>query len=160
MKKIGTRLALDADNDVLIEAIIDEQEYERKLHDTRRPGAEIAAAYLAYVREKAVRNHGAVLVAELDGAFAGYATCWIEHEYNVAETNDSNHYGYVADTYVIPRLRGRGIVGVFLDAAESHLRSTGVKLIRIRTLAGNASALRAYQKHGFEAYELVMEKRS
>jgi GNAT superfamily N-acetyltransferase len=61
--------------------------------------------------------------------------------------------------YVIPRLRGRGVVAVLLEAVESHLRSIGVRRIRITALAGNTSALRAYGKHGFESYEVVMEKR-
>ena len=56
------RLAIDADDDRLIEAVIDQQEYERKLHDTRLPGPEIARAYLKHgfdeyeiVMEKRVR---------------------------------------------------------------------------------------------------------
>lgn len=59
----------------------------------------------------------------------------------------------------IPRLRGRGVVAHLLAAAEAHLRALGVRRIRIGVLAANASALRAYAKHGFEAYEVVMEKR-
>jgi hypothetical protein len=33
----------------------------------------------------------------LNGVFAGYAACWIEHDDNIAETDDLNHFGYVAD---------------------------------------------------------------
>jgi len=159
MKGIHIRSAIDADADRLIEAMIDQQEYERKLHDTRLPGAQMAAVYLQHVKESAARNNGTIWVAELDGVFAGYAACWVEHECNVAETADSNRFGYIADTYVIPRLRGRGVVADLLQAAESCLRASGVQRIRIGALAANASALQAYAKHGFEAYEVVMEKR-
>ena len=58
-----------------------------------------------------------------------------------------------------PRLRGRGVVGRLLQGAESHLRAAGVRRIRIAALADNAGALRAYAKHGFDRYEVVMEKR-
>ncbi|HEY6257164.1 MAG TPA: GNAT family N-acetyltransferase [Xanthobacteraceae bacterium] len=160
MGNVQVRPAIDADHDRLIEAVIDQQEYERKLHDSRRPGAEMAASYLDHVRERTARNDGAIFIAEFDGAFAGYAACWVEHECNVAETEDSNRFGYIADTYVIPRLRGRGMVASLLQAAEEHLGTMGVGRIRIGALAGNASALRAYAKHGFEAYEVVMEKRA
>jgi GNAT superfamily N-acetyltransferase len=159
MEGIHVRPAIEADTDRLVEAVIDQQEYERKLHDSRLPGAEIAAAYLRNVGESAAQNDGAIWVAELDGVFAGYAACWVEHECNVAETADSNRFGYVADTYVIPKLRGRGVAAHLLQAAESHLRAAGVARIRIAALAGNASALRAYAKHGFATYEVVMENR-
>ena len=159
MKGIHIRSAIDVDGDRLIEAMIDQQEFERKLHDTRLPGAEMAAAYLQYVSESAAQNNGVIWVAELDGVFAGYAACWVEEECNVAETADSNRFGYIADTYVIPRLRGRGVVAHLLQAAEAQLRASGVQRIRIGALVANASALRAYAKHGFEAYEVVMEKR-
>jgi ribosomal protein S18 acetylase RimI-like enzyme len=160
MEGIQIRQAIDADRDLLIEAIIDQQEYERRLHDSRRPGCEIAAAYLDHIRQNAAQNAGAIFVAELDGGFAGFAACWVAQECNPAETDDSNRFGYIADTYVVPRLRGRGVVGHLLQAAESHLRAAGVRRTRVATLAANASAFRAYAKHGFEAYEVVMEKRA
>ena len=160
MDGIQVRPSTDADSDRLVEAVIDEQEYERKLHDSRLPGAAIAVAYLRQIEKSAVQNDGSIWVAELDGVFAGFAACWVEHECNVAETADSNRFGYIADTYVIPRLRGRGVVAHLLAAAEAHLRALGVRRIRIGALAANASALRAYAKHGFEAYEVVMEKRA
>jgi ribosomal protein S18 acetylase RimI-like enzyme len=153
------RLAMDADDDRLIEAIIDQQEYERKLHDTRLPGAQIARAYLEYVKSKVAGSSGALFVAELNGTFAGYAACWMEHDNNVAETDDSNHFGYIADTYIVPDLRGRGLVAALLDAAERHLRQTNMSRLRITGLANNRSAIRAYLKHGFDEYEIVMEKR-
>src|SRR6266700_3825591 len=106
MAKPSIRLALDADNDRLVAAIIDQQDYERRLHDTRRPGIDMADSYLEYVKANVARGDGALLIAELDGAFAGYAACWIKHDNNVAETDDSNHFGYVADTYVVTEFRG------------------------------------------------------
>jgi ribosomal protein S18 acetylase RimI-like enzyme len=159
MEKTGIRLALDSDRNRLLEAITDQQDYERALHETRRPGAEIAQGYLAYLKDNVAQNRGTLLVAEVAGAFAGYAACWIEHHDNVAETDDSNHFGYVADTYVVPEFRGRGIVGRLLAGTQKHVRDLGISRIRIGVLANNASALRAYEKSGFEPYEVVMEKR-
>jgi ribosomal protein S18 acetylase RimI-like enzyme len=154
------RLALHADDDRLIEAIIDQQEYERTLHDTRLPGVQIARAYLQYLKAEVARsNCGALLIAEQNGEFAGYVACWIEHDHNVTETDDSNHFGYVADTYVVPKLRGRGLAASLLEAAEQHIRKSDVSRMRIRALADNRSALRAYTKYGFDQYEIVMEKR-
>jgi ribosomal protein S18 acetylase RimI-like enzyme len=153
------RLAINADDDCLVEAIIDQQEYERALHDTRLPGVQIGRAYLEYLKTKVISSNGALLVAELNGAFAGYVACWIEHDSNVAETEDSNHFGYIADTYVVPDLRGRGLAASLLEAAERHIRQANVSRMRITGLADNRSALRAYLKYGFDQYEIVMEKR-
>ena len=153
------RVAVNADDDRIVEAIIDQQEYERELHDTRLPGAQIARAYLEYLKAKVAASNGALLVAEVNGAFAGYAACWIEYDSNVAETEDSNHFGYVADTYIVPTRRGYGLVASLLEAAEKCLRQSNVSRMRITSLANNQSALRAYAKYGFGQYEIVMEKR-
>jgi ribosomal protein S18 acetylase RimI-like enzyme len=159
MPKPSIRLARDADDDRLIEAIIDQQEYERKLHETRLPGAQIGRAYLKYLKAKIASSNGALFIVELSDVFVGYAACWIEYDDNVTETDDSNHFGYIADTYVVPDLRGRGLVAYLLDAAERHIRNSDVSRMRIRALADNRSALRAYIKYGFRQYEIVKEKR-
>jgi ribosomal protein S18 acetylase RimI-like enzyme len=158
MLEANIRLATDRDGAHLLKAVTDEQDYERALHDTRRPGVEIAESYLAHIRAKIAQNQGALLIAELNDVFAGYAACWIEHGGNVAETDDSNHFGYVADTYVVPEFRGRGVVSRLLETAESHMRELGISRMRIWTLANNTSAKRAYEAYGFEPYEVVMEK--
>ena len=152
------RFAVDADDDRLVEAIIDQQEYERKLHDTRVPGAQIGRPYLQYLKTK-IASSGGLLIAELNGAFAGYAAFWTEHDNNVAETDDSNHYGYIADTYIVPDLRGCGLAASLLEAAERLFRQRNMSRMRIASLANNHSALRAYVKSGFSQYEIVMEKR-
>jgi ribosomal protein S18 acetylase RimI-like enzyme len=69
-----------------------------------------------------------------------------------------NHLEYVADTYVVPEFRGRGVVSRLLETAESHMREQGVSRMRIWTLANNTSAKRAYEAYGCEPYEVVMEK--
>jgi ribosomal protein S18 acetylase RimI-like enzyme len=122
MLEAKIRLATDQDGAHLLKAVTDEQDYERALHDIRRPGADIAGSYLAHTKPKIAQNQGALLVAEVNGVFAGYAACWIEHDGNIAETDDSNHFGYVADTYVVPEFRGRGVVSRMLETAESHMR--------------------------------------
>jgi ribosomal protein S18 acetylase RimI-like enzyme len=159
MSNVTIRSATGADEAQLLAAIADQQDYERALHDTRKPGAEIAEPYFARLRAKVAQSHGLMLVAERDDAFAGYAASWIEHEDNVTETDDSNRFGYIADTYVIPAFRGRGIAAILIEAAERHLRITGVSRIRIRALARNTSALRAYERSGFAPYEIVLEKK-
>jgi ribosomal protein S18 acetylase RimI-like enzyme len=159
MSDIIIRTVADVDEAQLLAAIADEQDYERALHDTRKPGAGVAIPYLAYLRTSVAQKQGCLLVAECSRVFAGYAACWVEDEDNVAETADSNRFGYIADTYVVPTFRGRGVVSALIEAGEAHLRARKIHRMRIAVLANNASALRAYEKSGFAPYEIVMEKK-
>ena len=60
MLEANIRLATDGDDGHLLKAVTDEQDYERALHDTRRPGVEIAESYLAHIKAKIAHNQGAL----------------------------------------------------------------------------------------------------
>jgi ribosomal protein S18 acetylase RimI-like enzyme len=148
-----------ADDDAIRAAIVQVQDYERTLHDTRRPGAEIADAYFDYLRTRVEQQHGAIFVAEVGSIFVGFVACWITADHTITETVDSNVCGYVSDIGVLPDYRGQRIAADLLNAAQQHVASFGVRRVRIISLAANASAQRAYLKHGFEPYEIIFEKR-
>jgi ribosomal protein S18 acetylase RimI-like enzyme len=154
---IRIRKARPADCAVLREAIVELQEFERRLSDTRRPGEDIADAYLARMESRAGRG-GAILIAEVDGAFAGFVTSQLQEVDYIAETPDSNRFGYISDVCVLPAWRGRGIARLLLEAAERHLAPLGITRLRVHALADNASARRSYEQAGFVAYEVLYEK--
>ena len=133
------------------------QECERHLQSTRLPGEQIADAYLTWM-ERQVGKDGVLLVAEIEGAFVGFVVGWIEQDDNVAETTDSNRFGYISDICVMPPYRGRRIAGQLLDGLERHLARTGIRRIRIGSLAANRSARTSYERAGFAPYEIVYEK--
>jgi GNAT superfamily N-acetyltransferase len=66
---------------------------------------------------------------------------------------------YVSDLLVQPDWRGRGVAGVLLAEAEKHGRTLGLTQMTIGVLAVNQSARRAYEKSGFEEYEMLLRKR-
>jgi hypothetical protein len=148
MKNIHVRTAKSADHDWLVKAIADEQEYEHTLHDTRKPGAEVAKPYLAHLEESVSQKSGVILVAEIGSTFAGYAACWIEQENALTETDDSNRSGYVADAYVVPALRaaatGRPRPRHSLMERREIVLRTGVLMPQAGglSLAVNTAALR------------------
>lgn len=156
---ITVRPATAADHATLKAAFIDLQEYERALHDTRRPGMGIADAYVVDLFQRTGERQGLIVIAEEGGRFAGYAAGWVQEDDTLAETPDSNRYGYVFDCYVVPARRGLGIAGHLLAAMETHLWQQSVTRIRIGSLATNLAALQAYRRHGFVPYEMVLEKR-
>jgi ribosomal protein S18 acetylase RimI-like enzyme len=154
---IRIRRAGPADRAALRDAIIELQEYERRLSDTRRPGEEIADAYLARMESRAAEG-GAILIAETDGAFIGFIACQLHELDCIAETPDSNRFGYVSDICVLPDWRGRRTAALLLEAAEQHLAAHGITRLRINALANNTSACRSYENAGFVAYEVLYEK--
>ena len=149
----------EADRAAVIAAEIDLQDYERTLHDTRLPGAAVMEAYVDRLRQEVATQSGAILIAEDGGRFLGLVACVVAQDDAVQETADSNIHGYITDIYVVPERRGSGLAQALLRAAETHLAPTGVSRVRINVLAANAMARRAYEKHGFEPYEVMYEKR-
>jgi ribosomal protein S18 acetylase RimI-like enzyme len=151
------RPATASDRPLLRRAIIELQDHERRLHATRLPSEQIADTYLARIEHLAAEN-GAVLVAEIDGLFAGFVAGWVEQNDNPAETADSNRFGYISDICVMPGYRGRHIALRLLESIEQHLGRTGVARLRIGSLAANAAARATYERGGFAPYEVVHEK--
>jgi ribosomal protein S18 acetylase RimI-like enzyme len=151
------RAAAPSDRAELRRGVIELQDHERRLHPSRLPGDQIADAYLDWVQKRAAEQ-GAVLIAEIDGAFAGFVAGWIEEESHICETPDSNRFGYVSDICVLPAFRGRRIACRLLDALESRLRNEGATRVRLCTLAANSAARASYERSGYAAYEVVYEK--
>jgi ribosomal protein S18 acetylase RimI-like enzyme len=149
----------ETDRAAVIAAEIDLQEYERTLHDTRLPGGPVMEAYVDRLQQHVAAQSGTILIAEVGGRLLGLVACVVVRDDLVQETPDSNVHGYITDIYVVPDRRRSGLAQVLLQAAEDHLAPTGVSRVRINVLAANAMARRAYEKHGFEPYEVMYEKR-
>jgi GNAT superfamily N-acetyltransferase len=151
------RAATHGDRPQLRRAVVELQEYERRLHATRLPGEQMADAYLDWMQSAADAS-GAVLVAEIDGAFAGFAAGWIEHVGAIAETSDSTRFGLISDVCVMPEFRGGGLAARLIDEMGRCLGRAGVTRLRVNALAANASARRSYEHAGFTEYEVSYEK--
>lgn len=154
---ITVRPAMPADRPELRRAIIELQEHERGLHATRLPGAQIADTYLTWLESQAAAS-GVMLVAEAESGFVGFAAGWIEQDNSIAETPDSNRFGFISDICVMPAYRGRRIARRLLETLEQHLGRAGITRLRIGSLAMNAAARSAYERAGFAPYEIVYEK--
>jgi ribosomal protein S18 acetylase RimI-like enzyme len=157
MDGLAIRAAAPSDRPQLRRAVIELHDHERRLHSSRLPGDQTADAYLAWM-EKRAAEQGAVLIAEIDGAFAGFVAGWLEQENHIEETPDSNRFGYVSDICVLRAFRGRRIASELLDAVELRLRREGVTRVRLCTLAANSAARASYERSGYEAYEVIYEK--
>lgn len=158
MSGLIIRKAAASDREALRGAIAELHECERRLSPTRLPGEETADAYLVWMLARVAEQCGAVLVAEVEGAFAGFAAGWIEEENNIEETPDSNRFGLISDICVLPPFRGRRIASRLLAELETHLARSAVSRLRLGVLAANTAAIRAYRRSGFAPLEIVYEK--
>ena len=68
-------------------------------------------------------------------------------------------HAYLGFMYVCPRYRGRGINQLILDSLKEWVLSKGVTEFRLEIYAGNAAAIRAYEKAGFEPLLIEMRLR-
>jgi ribosomal protein S18 acetylase RimI-like enzyme len=139
-------------------AVVEVQEYERRLHNSRLPGDQIADIYLAWIENQIREGGGALLIAEIDCCFVGFVAGWIESSEAITETPDSNRFGYISDLCVMPDYRGQRIATRLLSAIEERLSRAGITRIRICSLTTNASARASYERVGFEPYEITYEK--
>jgi GNAT superfamily N-acetyltransferase len=142
------RLATPAARPELRRAIVELQEYERRLHETRLPGEQIADGYLNWMWQR-TDSAGAVLVAEVGGALAGFVAGWVEEAANIAETPVSNRFGLCSDICVLPTFRGHRLAARLMDGIGQYLRRAGVSCLRVTSLAGNVSARLSYRHAGF-----------
>ena len=117
---VTIRDARPMDQAQLRRAVVELQEFERKLHKSRLPGEQIADAYLAWIENQTGKG-GALLIAEIDRRFVGFVAGWIEHSDAIAETADSNRFGYISDVCVTPDHRGQRIASRLLCAIEEGL---------------------------------------
>lgn len=94
-----------------------------------------------------------VAVAEVDGALIGSG---------YAQKKASRHYltppfhSYIGFLYVSPEFRGRGVNQKVLDHLFAWSKAHDLPEIHLTVYPGNAPAVRAYEKVGFDPYILEM----
>ena len=62
------------------------------------------------------------------------------------------HIGHVIGMMVRAEARRRGIGSRLLEACIAEARHAGVEMLTLTVTAGNASAVRLYERHGFVSY--------
>ena len=126
--------------------------------DPRMPsGAEIVEEYVPWMFDRCRRCNGKLIVAEVEGRVAGFAT--ILTRVSSDEIDDGPvEFGLVGDLVVLAAYRNRGIGRALLEAAESYAREKDVKWLRIGVLADNKVADLMYEGMGFGTRFLMREK--
>lgn len=104
------------------------------------------AIYRDWARNLAAGLNELTLVAEIDGAVAGFLSCR-----DVADTRPSYGFGYgrIELVAVAETARGRGVVASLNRRLIAESPSRGWNLLGIGTQIANVRAMRAYQNVGF-----------
>jgi GNAT superfamily N-acetyltransferase len=109
----------------------------------------------AWYLEMLAGGEDAVLVAERDGRPVGYAFLHLHHGPDDTWPVDAR-WGEVVSLSVLPEERGGGVGTALLDAVDAELAARGVRDLQVSVMAGNADALRLYQRRGLLPAELVL----
>lgn len=133
------------------------QDFERQLDPRMPPGAEIVDAYIDRMLKLCDDSGGRILVAEVDGTVAGYATILPKVKSDEIEDGDLE-YGLVSDLVVIEAFRRQGLGRRLLSAAEAYARQCRVRWLRIGVLASNPVPRQLYESAGFSPQYIELEK--
>ncbi|WP_123025725.1 GNAT family N-acetyltransferase [Mycolicibacterium stellerae] len=102
-----------------------------------------------------------LLLAFVDDEPAGYglthvmrvADSWIEDTWRTGD-----RIGEIESLSVLPDYRGTGLGSELLDRLETHLHDLGVEDLILGALAGNADAIRLYERRGYQPTWLYLSK--
>ena len=124
--------------------------------DRRRDPAWADEHWREALRRRDTRN-GIMLVAEEDGVALGWAFAHDETNELFVVEEDRRH-GFIAELFVVPHARGRGLGRALINACEDWARTRGHRLLMIGVLAKNARALRAYEGAGYSPYNIILRR--
>lgn len=145
------------DYEGLKRCVISVQDFEREI-DPRMPrGIEIVEMYVPDLLRRCQKHQGKILVADVEGAVAGYVLilCKVVSE----ELDDGDlEFGLVGDLVVLEEFRNKGYGRELLSAAENEAKAFGVKWLRIGALNSNRFAYDLYMSKGYHPHSTVLEK--
>lgn len=135
-----------------------------QLHETLRPfdahlppAPQIIDAYFAHLLETSRRSSGAMLIAEEEGVPVGYL-CLFGLVPPAEPDQYPDPYSVVADVYVVPEKRSRGIGKALMAHAEARARALGASKLELNVLAANRAAAEFYAQLGYRPRVVVYAK--
>lgn len=97
---------------------------------------------------------GTAIVADENGRPVGYLLICIRPDERTGEMQ-----GYMADIYLLPEYRGKGLAKEFHRVGEEYLRGLGIRQATNWVHAENPLGRKASEARGFRIWGVMMEKR-
>ncbi len=148
----------DSDAPAVRACIVALQDHERQIDPRLRPGASMAAEYLAQMLTRCRDFAGRILIVECTGLVVGFVTVLARVPFHELD-EPPGEFALISDLVVLEPFRRRGFGGALLAAAERYARELGASELRIGVLSGNHTARRLYCVVGFDGYLEVLTKR-
>tara|TARA_R110002110_G_scaffold84618_4_gene219869 strand:- start:3901 stop:4383 length:483 start_codon:yes stop_codon:yes gene_type:complete len=155
---VTIRPACAKDRAVLIRLMGDLNDFEAAIEDNRAD-ASAAESHLDWVDGQIAQLGGVTLVAELEGAVAGFLSYTFEEDPGTFVKPDYRRHALIWDISVAAEARGRGVGQSLLAAAERDVKAAGIAEIRLYVLESNTRARGIYEQAGFRNYERFLLKR-
>jgi GNAT superfamily N-acetyltransferase len=148
---------LPADEPAILSFIDGLQDYEAAFEPDRRRDPDFTVEHWREVQHRCAEKHGIMLIAENEGRAVGWA---FAHDQNAElfVVAPDRHLGSLAELYVVPEARGKGLGRALIEGCEAWARDRGHKLLTVGVLAGNGRAIRSYEGAGYSAYGITMRR--
>lgn len=130
--------------------------FEQDLIKTERPfDPTIKSGTVNYYDLQAMLTsaHIEVVVAEINDKIIASGYARIEKSKPFLK---HSHHAYLGFMYVLPEYRGQGINKKIIDVLKKWVASQNITELRLEVYYENASAIKAYEKFGFERHMLEM----
>jgi GNAT superfamily N-acetyltransferase len=148
---------LPADEPAILSFITGLQDYEAAFEPDRRRDPNFAVDHWRDLQHRCAEKHGVMLIAEYDGKPVGWAFAHDEKaELFVIEPE--RRHGYLAELFVVPQARGKGLGRALIEGCETWARARGHRLLIVGVLAKNPGAIRAYEGAGYTPYGISMRR--
>jgi ribosomal protein S18 acetylase RimI-like enzyme len=151
------RKARPGDEQALAKCFVELQNFERLIEPRRRPGEQIAGAYVHRLMSDCDSRDGQIFVAMLKEKIVGFV-CIFPREILDEQINEPTTVAYISDLVVSANLRKRGVGQLLMSAAEEYSKQKGASLISVNVLAANESANEFYASCGYKDYERTLLK--
>ncbi len=148
---------LPQDEPAILSFITGLQDYEAGFESDRRRDPNFVIEHWRELQHRCAEKHGIMLNAEEAGQAVGWAFAHDEKG-EVCVVEPERRHGFLAELYLIPEARGKGLGRALIKGCEAWAKERGHKLLTVGVLAGNPAAIRAYEGAGYAPYVTIMRR--
>jgi ribosomal protein S18 acetylase RimI-like enzyme len=154
---ITFREAKNSEDEILKDLLAELQEYEKQFEPYYRPGTEVSAEYLAYIRRECAEHDGKIIVALDDQKIVGFICVW-RGELLDQYVSESIEIGYISDLIVTNAYRKQGVGSQLIAQAEEYAHQKKLRMLKIGSLSRNTDSKELYRKLGYLDFSVQLVK--
>ncbi len=150
----------DADWAALGQAVANIQDFEHEVVGyPLRLGCDVWEDYLSDLRHRLTADEGVFLVAEANGEIAGVLAGYADNAGDRLVASEFDRSAYISDLFVQSEYRRQGVGAALVREFERAMVENGLHWMTVCVKSKNKTARQAYEKYGFEDYEVTLTKR-